>query len=221
MSKLIIFILTIISFPLFGQNEIRGVVLDSLTNEPIPFATISYNDTLKTTSDFDGAFQLEPVFGSRIILKVKSLGYYPKDFEVKFPLDSLKLTIQPIPLSDIYISNFIIWGRATDTVFYSNGKIQKINYGGGDIEEFYSNGTPKSLIVNGSTRTWFENGQLRSQSILKNSHYRIETTWYSNGQKETEGTLSWIVNDKTNEGEWVKNNDWKYWTDDGKEKNNR
>lgn len=211
--------MTIISLPLFGQNGIRGIVLDSLTKEPIPFATISYTDQLKTTSDLDGLFQLGQIFDSTIILKVKVVGYYAKDFKVKLTQDSLRLTLNPIPLDDS--SNFIIWGKPTDTTFYKNGKIQKINYSGGDVKEFYPNGQIKFLSANSSTRNWFENGQLRSQSILKNNHYRIETTWYSNGQKETEGTLSWSHNDKKNEGEWKKNNDWKYWTDNGKEKNNR
>lgn len=219
MSKLTLFIMTIFSLPLFGQNEIRGVIVDSLTKEPIPFANISYTDQLKTTSDFNGAFQIGQVFDSTIILKVIVVGYYSKDFKVKLPQDSLRLALNPIPLDDI--SNFIIWGKPTDTIFYKNGKIQKINYSGGDVEEFYSSGQIKFVSANGSTRNWFENGQLKSQSILKNNHYRIETTWYSNGQKETEGTLSWSHNDKKNEGEWKKNNDWKYWTENGKEKNNR
>lgn len=210
--------MTIFSVPLFGQNEIRGTVIDSLSNDPIPFANISLNDEVKTISDFDGRFQLKQVFNSTVVLKVIAVGYPTKEFKVELTQDSLVLTLRPIPLDDI--SNFIIWGKPTDTLFFKNGKIQKINYLGGDIEEFFPNGHPKLKSVNGSTRTWYENGQLKSQSILKNSHYRIETYWYSNGQKEAEGTMYWGKNEITKEGEWLKNNDWKYYTDNGKKKNN-
>ncbi len=219
MSKLTLFLMTIISLPLFGQNEISGVVVDSLTKETIPFANISYTDQLRITSDFNGVFQLGQVLDSTIILKVNAVGYYPKVFKVKLTQDSLRLTLNPIPLDEI--SNFIIWGKPTDTIFYKNVKIQKINYTGGDVEEFYLSGQIKFVSAKSSTRSWFENGQLKSQSILKNNHYIIETTWYPNGQKKSEGTLSWGHKDKKNEGEWKKNNDWKYWTENGKEKNNR
>jgi antitoxin component YwqK of YwqJK toxin-antitoxin module len=216
MKYLTLFILTILLQPSFGQNDLRGIVLDSVTNDPIPFASIILSDEIQATSDFDGKFQLGQLTESIVTLKVTGVGYPPKEFIVRSTADSLTLKLNPIPLDDP--SHFIIWGKAKDTMYFENGKIQAIKYSGHDIEEFYQNGQSKFKSANGSTRSWYETGQLRSQSFLKNNHLRYETTWYSNGQKESEGTVYWGHNERKNEGEWYKNDDWNYWTKKGKKK---
>ena len=200
--------------PSFGQNDLHGIVLDSVTNDPIPFASISFSDQIKTISDLDGKFHLKNISEPTAVLKVEVVGYPTREFKVQIPNDSLKLTLI-IPDDE---SSFIIRGKPRDTLFYETGEIQKINYRGHDKEEFYPNGQIKFKSVNGSTRSWHENGQLRSQSILKNNHLRYESTWYSNGQKESEGTVYWGHNERKNEGEWFKNDDWNYWTKKGKKK---
>jgi len=221
MKYLTLLILTILVQLSFGQNSLQGVVLDSVSNDPIPFAGISTSEEYKATTYFDGKFQIDLTDTSQFILEVKAVGYFSKEFTVKPTTDSLILKLNPVPLDDP--SNFIIWGKAKDTTYFENGNIHTIKYSGHDIEEFYQNGKLKFKSANGSTRSWYENGQLRSQSVLKNNHFRYEATWYRNGQKESEGTVYWGHNDKKNEGEWFKNDDWKYWTKKGKEKrkNNR
>lgn len=216
MKYLILFILTILAQLSFGQNDLHGVVLDSVSNDPIPFASIFLTDQIKTTSDFDGKFQIEQIDHSTDLLEVSAVGYPTKKFKVQPTTDSLILKLNPIPLDDV--SHFIIWGKAKDTMYFENGAIQTIKYSGHDIEEFYQHGQLKFKSANGSTRSWYENGQLRSQSVLKNNDLRYKTTWYENGQKESEGTVYWGHNDKKNEGEWFKNDDWKYSTKNGKEK---
>ena len=47
---------------LFGQSTIRGIVIDSLTQEPLPLATVYVNATTQgTTTDADGRFELKEV----------------------------------------------------------------------------------------------------------------------------------------------------------------
>ena len=47
---------------LFGQSTIRGIVVDSLTQEPLAFATVYVNGTTQGTStDADGRFELKDV----------------------------------------------------------------------------------------------------------------------------------------------------------------
>ena len=47
---------------LFGQSTIRGIVIDSLTQEPLPLATVYVNATTQgTTTDADGRFELKDV----------------------------------------------------------------------------------------------------------------------------------------------------------------
>ena len=51
-------------FPTFlsGQNVIKGVVVDSLTQEPLPSATVYVNGTTQgTITDNDGRFELKDV----------------------------------------------------------------------------------------------------------------------------------------------------------------
>ncbi len=74
------FLLAILLFPVFafGQNSISGIVIDSLTNEPLPFATVYVNGTMKgTITDIDGNFKLAGVsFPADVVFSF--IGYVPK-----------------------------------------------------------------------------------------------------------------------------------------------
>jgi antitoxin component YwqK of YwqJK toxin-antitoxin module len=115
-------------------------------------------------------------------------------------------------------SLFIITGKAIDTLYYKNRKIESIKYQGGDEIGFFESGQTKYQSVNGSYRSWYKNGTLRSESILRFNHYRTETEWYSNGRIKEKGTMHWGHNDQTNSGDWLKNDDWRYWKRNGEEK---
>jgi hypothetical protein len=215
--KLLIF--TIGTINSFGQNEFQGTVLNPYNNAPVPFANISFVNQVEVVSDIEGRFRLTIIADSSIDLKVRAAGYTTKTFSVSRNEKILTFKLIPIPaISDEF---FIFFGKARDTSFFENGKLRSITYLGNDIEEFYQSGRPKFKSANGSTRNWYENGKLKNQSILLTNRVRQETTWYENGQMESEGTVYWVQNDKENEGEWFKDDDWKYWTKKGKEKNNR
>ena len=62
---------------LFGQNTIRGIVVDSLTQEPLILATVYVNGTTQgTTTDNDGLFELK---------------------DVSFPATTTRATLMPLP----------------------------------------------------------------------------------------------------------------------------
>ena len=67
----------------FGKNSLQGVVLDSVSNDPIPFAGISTSEEYKSTTYFDGKFHFGLTDTSKFILEVKAVGYFTKEFQVK------------------------------------------------------------------------------------------------------------------------------------------
>ncbi|MBW8051429.1 MAG: carboxypeptidase-like regulatory domain-containing protein [Cytophagales bacterium] len=221
MKTLFFIILTFILVPVFGQDhqiqtKISGYVIDSITKEPIPFANIIMISDLGTTSDFDGFFILELTEDSISELTVSAIGYRKKKFLPKKNTNPQTVKLTSVPLNPE--SEFVILGKPIDTFYFENGQIEKIKYQGRDEVTFYKSGQMKSQSVNGSYRSWFENGKLKYQSILKFNHHRTVTEWYDNNQIKEQGTMYWGDNKKTNEGDWFKNNDWRYWRRDGKEK---
>ncbi|HYG50412.1 MAG TPA: carboxypeptidase-like regulatory domain-containing protein, partial [Flavobacteriales bacterium] len=221
MKTLITIFIVFFSLTTFGQdNSIQtkatsGFILDSLTNEPIAFANIYTDKTTTTTSDLDGKFILQPTQDTISVLIASAVGYEKKTVTTFLDGRPLTIKLKSVPLNPE--SEFIIWGKAIDTSYYKSGKIEKIKYQGRDEVGFYETGQKKYQSVNGSYRDWYENGNLKSQSILKFNHHRTETEWYDNGTIKAQGTMYWGHNSKTNAGDWFKNNDWKYWDKNGNE----
>ena len=75
---LLLAFLSVVSALVWGQNTVCGVVLDSLTNEPLPSATVYVNGTIQGTStDLDGRFELKGVtFPATVVFSF--VGYKPK-----------------------------------------------------------------------------------------------------------------------------------------------
>ena len=56
-GTLTLFLLLLISIPLSAQYVVQGVVTDSLTKEPLPYASVRLKDTTEgTTTGSDGRF---------------------------------------------------------------------------------------------------------------------------------------------------------------------
>ena len=74
--------LSVVTTILLGQNVIRGIVLDSLTQEPLPSATVYINGTTQgTTTDNDGRFELKGIsFPATIVFSF--VGYKPKAMDL-------------------------------------------------------------------------------------------------------------------------------------------
>ncbi len=75
-------LLALIPASLFGQSTIRGIVIDSLTQEPLPLATVYINGTTQgTTTDNDGRFELKDVsFPATVVFSF--VGYQPYALEL-------------------------------------------------------------------------------------------------------------------------------------------
>lgn len=60
-GTLTLFLLLAISIPLSAQYVVQGVVTDSLTKEPLPYASVRLKDTTEgTTTGSDGRFYFKP-----------------------------------------------------------------------------------------------------------------------------------------------------------------
>ena len=83
MRKLLFAFLCLIPYTLFGQSIIRGFVVDSLTQEPLPSATVYINGTTQgTTTGNDGGFELKDVtFPATVIFSF--VGYVPKALDLE------------------------------------------------------------------------------------------------------------------------------------------
>ena len=85
MRRLITLTLTLLSLVptySFGQSIIHGVVLDSLTREPLPSATVYVNGTTQGTStDDNGLFELKDVsFPATVVFSF--VGYDPQAMDL-------------------------------------------------------------------------------------------------------------------------------------------
>jgi hypothetical protein len=107
----IIFILFLLINP-FNQAKsqqmttIRGIVTDSLTNEPLPFVNIVFQGkNIGTTTDFDGKFTLNTQWASNSI-KASFVGYHPVVKKIntgKSQFVEIKLRAQNIDLKEVII----------------------------------------------------------------------------------------------------------------------
>ena len=92
-------LLSALPVSLFGQDTVSGLVLDSLTSEPLPFATVYVNGTSKgTVTDTDGRFELKDVsFPSTVVFSF--VGYQPQ--AINLDRNPGKLTIRLVSNSQL------------------------------------------------------------------------------------------------------------------------
>ena len=83
MKRLLFALMSFIPIFLSGQNTVRGVVLDSQTNEPLPSATVYVNGTTQgTTTDNDGRFELKDVsFPTTVVFSFVGYQTYALDID--------------------------------------------------------------------------------------------------------------------------------------------
>jgi len=88
--------------PLFGQDfEIQGRVVDSLNNNPLPFAQISLQHSgLGTTTNEDGNFRLDiPVVNRNDTLLIYYLGYETRKRSLKQgSTETIRILMKPVML---------------------------------------------------------------------------------------------------------------------------
>ncbi|MFO7673704.1 MAG: DUF5686 family protein, partial [Lutibacter sp.] len=57
--KKLLFVFFLVPFLSISQNQIQGIVLDSRSNQPLPFATITTSSNFGTLTDLDGKFSIK------------------------------------------------------------------------------------------------------------------------------------------------------------------
>lgn len=86
-------------------REVTGIIKDSETGEPIPFANVMIKDkTIGTTSDFDGKFSLSIPIGSKSLI-VNYVGYESKEVTISnsfldIPLNESVTALQEVVVTD-------------------------------------------------------------------------------------------------------------------------
>lgn len=105
-----------------AQESIHAKLLDSISNQPIPYATISVNNDSGVISNANGDFQLylNKSLTESDSLQIKCMGYETKQFLIKTFQDSIILLSQKtIELEEVLVSNK---NYTTEEI------IEKINY---------------------------------------------------------------------------------------------
>ena len=78
----------------YSQNSISGIIIDSKTKEPLPFASILVNKTLGSVSEADGKFSIESKFDIKK-LEVSYIGYNTKTIEVNRGEKYFNILLEP------------------------------------------------------------------------------------------------------------------------------
>ena len=94
MRRFLFAVLLLFSVSLYGQHTITGVVLDSLTQEPMPSATVYVNGTtLGTATDADGRFELKGVSLPATVV-FSFVGYQTQAIELNRYPESLTISLK-------------------------------------------------------------------------------------------------------------------------------
>lgn len=100
---------------LANSQEISGVVIDEKTQEPLPGASVYFNNTtLGTTADMDGFFTIEYPEGLKTPLVISFVGYRPYYIEGIQPGDQLTIQLHEAEnlLKEVVLTSDESWPRA-------------------------------------------------------------------------------------------------------------
>lgn len=105
MKKVLTLLIYILPLLVVSQNQIRGIVTDSKTDKPLPFASIITNTGFGVLTDVDGNFSIETK-NSFNAIKISYIGYTPVEIPIKTntPFLSIKLTSSIENLNEILIT---------------------------------------------------------------------------------------------------------------------
>ena len=106
MGELFFIFQSLISFNLKAQSK-KIKIIDSISFEPVPFATIFFSNNNGIISDEDGLFELIPEqYSKKDSLFVSSMGFEPKQFSLDIFNDSIiRLVPKTISLKNVVVTN--------------------------------------------------------------------------------------------------------------------
>ena len=99
-------LLILISFNIKAQSK-KVKIIDSISFEPVPFATIFFSNNNGIISDEDGLFELIPEqYSKKDSLFISSMGFEPKQFSLDIFNDSIiRLVPKTISLKNVVVTN--------------------------------------------------------------------------------------------------------------------
>ena len=100
--------ISLLSTSLFSQNTISSKLIDSTTQNPIPFATIAIDDNTGVISNDNGEFNItiNKKITSKDSLYINCLGYEEKSLSIeKFSDSIIYLNPKAIDLSEVFLTN--------------------------------------------------------------------------------------------------------------------
>ena len=111
MRRVLLFaFLTLIPAFLLGQKTITGIVLDSLTQKPLPLATVYINGTTQgTTTDHDGRFELK-VSSYPATVVFSFVGYRPQALDLTRNPGELKIMLS----TSFELPEVVVSGKADE-----------------------------------------------------------------------------------------------------------
>ncbi len=106
MKNIYFLLLILISFNLKAQSK-KVKIIDSISFEPVPFATIFFSNNNGIISDEDGLFELIPEqYSKKDSLFISSMGFEPKQFSLDIFNDSIiRLVPKTISLKNVVVTN--------------------------------------------------------------------------------------------------------------------
>lgn len=99
-------LLVLISFNLKAQSK-KIKIIDSISFEPVPFATIFFSNNNGIISDENGLFELIPEhYSKKDSLFISSMGFEPKQFSIEIFNDTIiRLAPKTISLNNVIVTN--------------------------------------------------------------------------------------------------------------------
>lgn len=106
MKYIYFLLIVLISFNLKAQSK-KVKIIDSISFEPVPFATIFFSNNNGIISDENGFFELVPEqFSKKDSLFISSMGFEPKKFSLDIFNDSIiRLSPKTISLKNVIVTN--------------------------------------------------------------------------------------------------------------------
>ena len=106
MKNIYFLLLIFISFNIKAQSK-KVKIIDSISFEPVPFATIFFSNNNGIISDEDGLFELIPEqYSKKDSLFISSMGFEPKQFSLDIFNDSIiRLVPKTISLKNVVVTN--------------------------------------------------------------------------------------------------------------------
>lgn len=95
------------------RKSICGYVMDTLSNEPIPFVTIQVDENTITVTDENGYFRIEnPDFENTVKISINYIGYQEQkiDLSIGEPCAKLGLSSIPSQLEEVVILGYVTTG---------------------------------------------------------------------------------------------------------------